>query len=339
VPESGFSNLFSPLIFVRPVGFTAADSMRLMQAAQRIHETVRWRLVPPGVMADVYLAHADVVRYGKNPQRKSDSLGSAGSSQFESNILEYQTLYLDKLGHHKNCPVCIVGVPTKQPSDPLDVAMPSLVFPDALRQLERGLRHTEQELISQRMLYALGNFAWEQRQFWKTHRLQLQYNSRLIASIVPHQWQIHLLEECTVNELDQAVVQTVPQSSGFAAPGFDVVPMETALWEFAKRCPESWLAKMVPTIYLTQPLTHRRSTTMSPRILGDHCSAVLRLLDTGSLTAEQIEAQLRLSRPALLRSLACLALIRAIHPEPRPQSLWDWVSRIWQRKRATASRW
>ena len=326
-------------MFVRPVGFTAADSLRIMQAAQRIHETVRWRLAPTGVMADVYLAHADAVRYGKSPQHNGDSMGSVGSSQFESSIQEYQTLYLDKLGHYKNCPVCVLGEPSPPVDDPLQVAMPKLVYPDALRQLEQGLRQAEQELISQRMLYALGSYAWEQRDFWKTHRLQLQYNSRLIATIVPHQWQIHLLEECTVNELDQASVQTVPQSTGFAAPGFDVVPLETALWEFAKRCPESWLSKMVPTLYLTQPLTHRRATTMSPRILGDHCSAVLRLLDTGSRTAEQIEIQLRLSRPALLRSLACLALIRAIHPEPRHESLWDRIFKIWQKKRSATSRW
>ncbi len=337
--ESGFNNSSSPLIFVRPVGFSAADSLRLMQAAGRIHETVRWRLTPPGVVADVYLAHADTVRYGESPKRSGDSSGSTGSSQFASSIHEYQTLYLDKLGHYKNCPVCVLGEPSPMPEDPLDVALPKLVYPDVLRQLEQGLRRVEQELISQRMLYALGSFAWEQREHWKTHRLQLQYNSRLVASIVPQQWQIHLLEECTVNELDQASVQTVPQSTGFAAPGFDIVPLETALWEFAKRCPESLLSKMVPTVYLSQPLTHRRATTMSPRILGDHCSAVLRLLDTGSLTAEQIEVQLRLTRPALLRSLACLALIRAIHPEPRPQGLWDWIATIWRRKRSAMSRW
>jgi hypothetical protein len=339
VPESSFNNSFSPLIFLRPVGFTASDSMRIMQAAQRIHETVRWRLAPAGVMADAYLAHADAVRYGQSPKRSGDSMGSVGSSQFESSIHEFQTLYLDKLGHYKNCPVCVLGVPAPPSVDPLEVAMPKLVYPDALRQLEQGLRQVESELISQRMLYTLGSFAWEQRDYWKTHRLQLQFRSRLIATIVPQQWQIHLLEECTVNELDQASVQTVPQSTGFAAPGFDVVPLETALWEFAKRCPESWLSKMVPTVYLSQPLTHRRATTMSPRVLGDHCSAVLRLLDTGSLTAEQIEVKLRLSRPALLRSLACLALIRAIHPEPRQDSLWDWISKIWQRKRSAMSRW
>jgi hypothetical protein len=348
VSESGFNNSFSPLIFVRPVGFTAADSLRLMQAAGRIHETVRWRLTPPGVMADVYLAHADAVRYGESPKRSGDSSGStestessgsSGSGPFTSSIHEYQTLYLDRFGHHKNCPVCVLGEPSPMAEDPLDVALPKLVYPDVLRQLEKGLRRAEQELISQRMLYALGSFAWEQRQYWKTHRLQLQYNSRLIGTIVPHQWQIHLLEECRVNELDQASVQLVPQSAGFAAPGFDVVSLETALWEFAKRCPEGLLSKMVPTLYLSQPLTHRRATSMSPRILGDHCSAVLRLLDTGSLTAEQIEVQLRLSRPALLRSLACLALIRAIHPEPRPQSLWDRLSKIWQKKRSAMSRW
>lgn len=336
VAESGFNNSFSPLVFVRLVGFSAADGMRLMKAAQRMNETVRWRLAPPGVMADVYLAHANSIRSGPKLQHSGNPMDSSFS---DIGAYEHSTLHLDAIGEYKTCPVWVLGRPSAPLQGTPGGQLASLVFPDALRDLGAGLRKMEADLVSQRILYALGSFAWEQREYWKTHRLQLTHNARLIASIVPQQWQVHLHAQCTVTEVDQAAVQIVPQSSGFAAEGFDVLPLENALWEFAKRCPEGLLAKMVPSVYLTDRLTHRRTTTMSPRTLGDHCTAVLRLLDTGSRNAQELEQQLRISRPALLRTMACLALIRAIHPEPRARGLWYRLTKRWRTKLGNISGW
>jgi hypothetical protein len=317
--------MHTPLVFVRPVGFSAADSLRLLKAAQLMDGPVRWRLAPSGVMADIYLAHADSIQKSTRLRASGDS--ASGNSQTSG--FEYSHLSVDDNGYHKNHPVCVLG---QRSADPDATMLPSLVFPNALQQLEAGLRRLQEELISQRMLYALGATAWEERRVWKTHRLHLQHQSRLVATIVPQNWEVHLSTDCTVDELDQAAVQTVPQSTGFAALGFDVLPLEHALWEFAKRCPEALLAQMVPTVYLTQPLTHRRIAQMSERALGDHCAAVLQLLDLGSRSADDIQKQLRLTRPALLRTLACLALIRAIQPQRQLNGMWSWLPRFLRRR-------
>lgn len=323
--DSVYQNAHTPLVFIRPVGFSAADSLRLLKAAQQLDGPVRWRLAPSGVTADVYLAHADSIQDSMRLRAAGD--GASGNSQ--SSGFEYSQISVDKNGYHKNHPVCVLG---QHSTDPDATMLPSLVFPEALQQLEAGLRKLHQELISQRILYTLGSMGWEERHVWKTHRLHLQYQSRLIAVIVPQEWAVHLSTNCTVDELDQSTVQAVPQSTGFAAPGFDVLPLEHGLWEFAKRCPEALLTQMVPTAYLTQPLTHRRIAQMSERALGDHCAAVLQLLDLGSRKADDIQKQLRLTRPALLRTLACLALIRAVHPVPKPRGFWAWLPRFVRQK-------
>lgn len=316
-------------MFVRSVGFSASDALRLMQAAQRMSEVVRWRLAPPGVPADVYIAHANSVSRGKQPVASKPDSNSSGSSS-HSSTFEQTQLYLDDNGWYKTHPVCVLG--QLSPNDDLMARSASLVFPDALQQLQTHLHRAEGELVALRMLYVLGRSAWEQRARWKTHRLQISDRHRLVAAIEPMVWRAHLLGDCSVDELENASLQAIPHSSAFAAPGFDAIPLETALWEFAKRCPEALLTEMVPTAYLRAPLTHRRPTELSGRALGDHCVAILRVLDTHSRTADELQHSMRMQRPALLRALACLALIRAIHPEPKPRGMLGWLPMRWRNK-------
>jgi hypothetical protein len=309
------------LVFIKLVGLTTADAMRLMQSAQGMDETVRWRLAPVGVQADAYLVHARSVVRVSSPS----VFGPSGPGLLQSDAAAAPLLTVDPTGCHKNRPVCVLG--SAQPPSDADTLDPAaLVFPHALQELQKGLEHLAYQLIRLRMLYVLGRTAWEQRHLWKTHRLHLTHQARLVAAIEPRSWRAHLLDASTMDELDNAVVLTVPKSSGFAAPGFDTLPLETALWEFAKRCPEALLSKMVPTAYLQAPLTHRRVPKLSERDLGDHCAAILRTLDTQSRTADDLQNILRLSRPALLRAVASLALTRAIHPEPRAQSMFGWLT-------------
>jgi hypothetical protein len=48
----------APLIFIRPIGFNAAESMAIVaQLAGLNSESVRWRLPPQGVPPDAYIAH------------------------------------------------------------------------------------------------------------------------------------------------------------------------------------------------------------------------------------------------------------------------------------------
>ncbi len=317
-------------MFVRTVGISAADALRLMQAAQRMSEVARWRLAPPGVPADVYLAHANSVRRGTAPSPAQHGSGNSSAHPSHNSSFDQAHLYLDDNGWHKTHPVCVLGHTSA--NDDLLARAPSLAFPEALQTLQIGLRRMEAELIALRMMYMLGYSAWEERARWKTHRLQLSHNARLVAVIEPTVWRVHLLGDCTLDELAQASLQAIPHSSSFVAPGFDPLPLESALWEFAKRCPEALLSEMVPTVYLRAPLTHRRPTKLSARFLGEHCVAILRALDTHSRTADELQTAMRMQRPALLRALACLALIRAIHPEPQPRGLFGLLPKRWRNK-------
>jgi hypothetical protein len=319
--ESGFSNSTAPLAFIRPVGFSAADSLRLMQAAQRLSEHVRWRMAPPGVQADVYLAHRASVVFGDQPTRPQRRDSGSGYSSTMNSAYEHSMLHVSEEGWYKNRPVCVLGSPMAHTDDDDYHRLPGLEFPAVLQELRLGLVRMEEALVGLRMLYALGRCAWEERNRWKTHRLQMIDGNTLIGVIEPAHWKLHVLDDVPVELIEMAHPMPVPQSSLFAAPGFTTLPLERALWEFAKRCPESMLVQILPSIYQREKLTHRRPNELSERELGDHCVAILRALDTHSRNAEELQSSLRLSRPALLRALACLALTRTIRPE-RFRSHW-----------------
>ncbi len=336
--NSGFYNAHSPLVFIRPVGLDAADSLRLMQAAQRLSDTVRWRLAPVGVQADVYLAHRASVVYSLPTTRPQlgDSLQPASTL---NSSYEHSQIYVSSDGYYKNHPVCLLG--EAPPADaPVDTSghLPTLTFPDALEELRSALHSVQEQLIGLRAMYALGNCAWQERKRWKTHRLHVIDGAQLIAVIEPMQWRIHLLSHAHITQIEASTAMPVPHSNAFAATGFDVLPMEQVLWEFAKRCPESLLEKVLPSAYLHKALTHRRITELSERELGDHCVALLRALDIRSRTADELQTGLRMSRPALLRALACLALTRTIRPEvQQARGLERWLAWLPKRLRQRGS--
>jgi hypothetical protein len=309
--------------------------MRLMELAKRLTSSVRWRMAPPGVAADAYLIH----RYSlMNVDAASQSLGpskwgavSTSQGGQSSNLSGPHKIQLDEHGRHRGRPVCVLGheVDTEGLED--DELAP-LTFPDALQELERDLKKVLAELVGARMLYIIGSLAWEHRSKWPTHRLHAIEKGKLVAVIDAFAWQFFLLNGCTVERMMDAAIVAMPRSSGFAAEGFHPFMLETALWEFAKRCPEPTLDYILPTDYLQEPLTHRRAPHLKEAALGDHCVAILRTLDTRSLTADELQNSLRLTRASLMRALTCLALVRAIQPESnRPRGLLNHVSSLWER--------
>ena len=312
--------------------------MRLMEQAKRVAGPVRWRMAPPGVAADAYLVHRfSIVDSGVAATLPTTGKESAwgqpsSSSSHTSSISSARKLSLDGQGWHRGRPVCVLGqdVDTSHLED--DELAP-LSFPDALMQMERGLQAMLDELVGSRMLYAVGEMAWEQRAKWPTHHLHVVENGQLIAVIDPQNWQFHLLDGCTVARMHKASMATKPRAPAFAADGFRSFMFETALWEFAKRCPEPMLDQMLPPHYLTEPLTHRRAPHLKEHSLGDHCVAILRALDTRARTADELQKSLRMTRPSLLRALTCLALVRAIQPQSRANrglmhSVKSWWARI-----------
>lgn len=329
----------TPIVFLRPIGIAAGDAMRLMEAAKRMRGNVRWRMAPPGVAADVFLVHrfsvveTDVATTVPVGSVGSDWAASAGSiSGQPSSGVGRGKLRLDEHGWHRGRPVCILGnlVDTSGLDD--DELAP-LGFPDALQELERGLERVLDELIGARMLYIVGSLAWEQRHKWPTHRLHAIESGKLVGVIDPFHWQFSLLNGCTVERMMDADIVPMPRSGGFAAEGFHPFQLETALWEFAKRCPEPLLVQILPTGYLQEPLTHRRAPLLKEAALGEHCIAILRALDTQSRTADELQNSLRMTRPALMRALTCLALVRAIQPESRSRRgfkshMGSWWARI-----------
>lgn len=315
----------APLVFIRPIGLDAADSLRLMQAAQHLSDKVRWRLAPVGVQADVYLAHRANVLVGAQPTRPLDDSLQPPSTL--NSTYEHSHIYLSEDGYYKNQPVCLLGNGPDSDLGSLDSTyLPALQFPAALQELRMGLFSAQEQLIGLRVMYALGRYAWLERNRWKTHNLHIIDAATLIAVIEPLQWQVHLSSTAHIDQIETASTLPVPQTNAFGSDQFDVLPLEQLLWEFAKRCPQELLGEILPSSFLREPLTHRRISQLSERELGDHCVALLRALDTRSRTADELQTNLRMSRPALLRALACLALTRSIRPEKHPSGLLGRIS-------------
>ncbi len=239
--------------------------------------------------------------------------------------------------------MCVLGasVDTSQLGED-DLA--PLSFPDALQELQKGLKQFLHDMVGLRMLYVIGSQGWEQRQRWNSHRLHAIEAGQLIAVIEPQHWRFHLLRGCTVERMENADIMPMPRSGAFEAEGFEIFALEMALWEFAKRCPENLLTQILPASFLQEPLTHRRIPHLKEHSLGEHCVAILRILDTRSRTATEIGRALRMPHASLLRALTCLALVRAIQPESRSGNGWgsqlsSWWGRLTRRSGQRHSAW
>jgi hypothetical protein len=331
-----------PLIFLRPVGIAAADALRLMDSARSAVTQVRWRMAPPGVAADAYLVHKYSIRpLNTSPESTSstwgnskavdlpiDSTSPAQLSPSSSASRKNTKLTLDQHGWHRGRPVCVLGTSIDTSKLGEDDLAP-LSFPDALQELQKGLKQFLIDLVGLRMLYVIGSQSWEQRQRWHSHRMHAIESGQLIAVIEPQHWRFHLLRGCTVERMEKANIMPMPRTGAFEAEGFEIFALEMALWEFAKRCPENLLTQILPASFLQEPLTHRRIPHLKEHSLGEHCVAILRILDTRSRTAAEIERALRMPRSSLLRALTCLALVRAIQPESRHGGWGRQVSSWW----------
>ncbi len=313
--------------------------MRLMEAAKRLRSAVRWRMAPPGVAADAYLVHrfclvestaADTVPITiAKPSWTLPAVASASGASF--GMSGARKLSLDAHGWHRGRPVIVLGKQVDTAGLDDDELAP-LSFPDALREMERGLEKMLDDLVGARMLYTVGSLAWAQRLKWPTHRLHAIEAGRLVGVVDAVRWQFFLQEGCSVERMMDADVVPMPRMGGFAAEHFHEFQLEAALWEFAKRCPETLLDQILPTNFLIEPLTHRRAPHLKEAALGDHCVAILRTLDTRARTAAELQSSLRMTRASLMRALTCLALVRAIQTESRTQnSLLKQMSKLWAR--------
>ncbi len=331
----------SPIIFIRPIGIAAGDAMRLMEAAKRLRSAVRWRMAPPGVAADAYLVHsfclaentaADTMSVSSTkPAWTRSAVPSASASGTSFSLSGTRKLSLDAHGWHRGRPVIVLGkeVDTAGLDDD---ELAHLSFPDALREMERGLEKMLDDLVGARMLYTVGSLAWAQRIKWPTHRLHAIEAGRLVGVVDAVRWQFFLQEGCSVERMMDADIVPMPRTGGFAAEHFHVFQLEAALWEFAKRCPEALLDQILPTNFLIEPLTHRRAPHLKEAALGDHCVAILRTLDTRARTAAELQSSLRMTRASLMRALTCLALVRAIQPKSRTEnSFLKQMSKLWAR--------
>jgi hypothetical protein len=305
----------TPIIFLKTIGIAAGDVMRLMEAAKQLSAPVRWRMAPAGVAADAYLVHRAKVRDRAFDSTLPNDWNSQNFAASEPNKLADSTqVKLDANQCYRGRPVCLLG-DDHPDSGAEDQALAPLHFPAAFAQLLRGLAQVQLQLVGERMLFAVGALGWEHRYKWASHHLQAFESGQLVIVIDPQNWQFYLREDCDVERLSRASMQTRPRSAGFAAEGFISFKFEAALWEYAKRCPEERLTDMLPSRFLTQPLTHRREPHLKDHALGEHCVSILRALDARAHTANELQASLRITRPSLMRALACLALVRAIQPQ------------------------
>lgn len=305
--ESYFDKSAPPLVFLRPVGFTPDDALRLMSAAKQMSDVVRWRLPPPGVKPDAYLAHASCV---------AEPLASPlnqKSGQDDISVTTPLRLHVDAQGRYQGAPVCVLGADAASVWHPSTSPAPlELHSRDALADLFLGLKRTAQHLVAIRTYYALGREAWTHRQRWKTHQLHVSNKGLLLAVIDPQRWCIHLRTGVSLEQIEAGNTIIAPQTLPFAAEGFEMLALESALWAFTKRCPASLLDTILPSAFLRTGLLLRRPTTLSAEELGKDCALILQMLGMRAYKADELQQKLRLTRPALMRSLAGLAFVRAI---------------------------
>lgn len=296
-----------PHAFLRTVGLSTVEADAVLEVSSRQDPVVRWRLAPPGLLPDVYVAHLRSVHL---PEDSGWHVYRGPANRFRQEIV------IDDDGLCHGRPVCLLG----EDDTTHEAWAPDA--PEAIAELKAGLGHAVRRLLPQRLDYELARVALRHRRRWGTHAIRLTRgeDGELLALISPSAGVALTRQGLQPEELGSAMVRTVPAAHRESTTGFDVRPMERMLWIFALRCADAALADLVPAIYLTAPLTRRKPVPVENGLVSDHCRAFLGLLEKDAATAGTLGVALGLERTDLLRALACLTLSRSIgvdHDGPR----------------------
>ncbi len=360
----------APLLFIRPIGFNAAESMAIALLMEQLSDaSVRWRLPPPGVAPDAYIAHircllhtqqmnapitqtAQALAIGQaadgfyaldsglwqSPEFASQSASPplvasitqpdmlstfSGSAHALAGLhLDPQYLTMEPHAYYRGAPLCLIGCESDSAH--------TWEAPHA--ETRQQLQNTLQDMLPLvdhlRVAFRLGQIAIAHKAKWDLQQLVLQDGDHTVAVIQTRDWQIHLSPNATALAVERAEIRSIGLLPSFETPGHEQLPIESVLWVYAQRCEEATLTKICGPELLRQKLTLRRPALMSNAQMGRHCTSILRRIDMQPMTADELEAMLRMSRPSLMRSLVSLAITRVIAPESTPDIGFNWTKRL-----------
>ncbi|MDR3452446.1 MAG: hypothetical protein P4L96_06530 [Rhodoferax sp.] len=286
----------TPLAYLQPVGLSPVEANAILTLASRNNSTVQWQRPPPDSTPDVYVAH---LRSVDLPEDGTDSTPPWSIDRYPPRVV------VDERGRYQNRPVCLIGgcESTHLAWDSNDA--------ESIGELNAGLRFAAAQLSRQRIRYALGRTAWLNRDAWASSRLHLVSHGQVMAMIDPANWHVYLRRTATAIQLERVALQVLPARPVTHSPDFEILPMESVLWELARRCNEEALPRLLPPAYLRSRLTRASPLPIRLADIDEHSQMILGELAQTPLTAAQLRARCQLSEPTLTRALAGLALSRS----------------------------
>ena len=285
----------TPLAYLQPVGLSPVESNAILTSASRNNSTVQWQQPAPDSTPDVYVAH---MRSVDLPEDRTDSTPAWSMDRYPPRIA------VDDRGRYQGRPVCLIGG-----CESTHLAWNSNDA-ESIGELNAGLRFAAAQLSRQRIRYALGRAAWLNREVWATSQLQLLSHGQIMAMIDPANWQVHLRRTATAIQIERVALQELPARPITQSSDFEILPMESVLWELARRCNEEALPRLVPPAFLKSRLMRSSRMPFPTAELDEDTQTVLGLLEQAPLTLAQLRSKCQLPEATLTRVLAGLAVSR-----------------------------
>jgi hypothetical protein len=299
----------TPLAYLQPVGLSPVEANAIMTSAGRNSSTVQWQLPTPDSTPDVYVAH---MRSVDLPEDRTDSTPPCSIDRYPPRVA------VDERGRYQGRPVCLIGG-----CESTHLAW-SAHDAESIGELNAGLRFAAAQLSRQRIRYALGRVAWLNRGVWETSHLHLLSHGQVMAMIDPANWQVYLRRTATAIQLERVALQELPARPITHSSDFETLPMESVLWELARRCNEAALPRLLPPNFLKSRLMRSSRMPFPMSELDEHSQMILGELDQAPLTLAQLRTKCLLPESALTRALAGLAvsrITRAVSTKPSAQRI------------------
>ncbi len=292
-PRTEFA--ITPLAYLQPVGLSPVEANAILTSASRNNSTVQWQQPAPDSTPDVYVAH---MRSVDLPEDRTDSTPAWSMDRYPPRVA------VDDRGRYLGRPVCFIGG-----CESTHLAWSSNDA-ESIGELNAGLRFAAAQLSRQRVRYALGRAAWLNREVWATSQLHLLSHGQVMAIIDPANWLVYLRRTATAIQIERVALRELPACPITQSSDFDVLPMESVLWELARRCNEEALPGLVPPAFLKSRLMRSSRMPFPMTELDEDSQMVLGALEQAPLTIAQLRAKCQLAEPTLMRVLAGLAVSR-----------------------------
>ncbi|TAM47889.1 MAG: hypothetical protein EPN61_04250 [Burkholderiaceae bacterium] len=294
-PRTEFA--ITPLAYLQPVGLSPVEANAILTSASRNNSTVQWQQPAPDTTPDVYVTH---MRSVDLPEDRTDSTPPWSMDRYPPRVA------VDDRGRYQGRPVCFIGG-----CESTHLAWSSNDA-ESIGELNAGLRFAAAQLSRQRVRYALGRAAWLNREVWATSQLHLLSHGQVMAIIDPANWLVYLRRTATAIQIERVALRELPARPITQSSDFDVLPMESVLWELARRCNEEALPRLVPPAFLKSRLMRSNRMPFPMAEFDEDSQIILGLLEQAPLTLAQLRGKCQLPETTLMRVLAGLAVSRVV---------------------------